>query len=825
MSLKFKILLSSIVMLVLMCVLGFVALSTNNSLIKNTNWVDHTHVVIREANDILAAAVDMETGMRGYLLAGEEQFLEPYNAGKVTFDKKITALQNTVSDNPPQVQLLKEIHQVILDWENNIVEPNIKLRRAIGDAKSMNDMGAEISKAKGKVYFDKFRGQMKQFIDVEAGLIIKRQKAADEANAKLKDAQELISNTAHWVEHTQDAINKAKAIVEAAINMETGARGFFLAGKHEFLEPYNMGSEQFIALTNELKVFVNDNPQQVGVVSSAAKVIQDWKTTVIAPMIDMRRKADQPVKEGETAVSMEDVAKEVAKEKGKVFFDTFRGHMNTFIKNEEILMVKRRAAAKDAEASQAALQKEIKETTRWVEHTRNVIEHANKIITSAINMETGVRGFLLAGRDEFLEPYNAGKEEFVSLVASLQETVSDNPPQVALLGEAKTTITDWKEKVILPQIELRRAIAASKTMDDIRDLTRKAEGKKYFDDFRKKIAAFSKVEADLMTTRKSDAETIADNSFYYIVFGALCTIVIGLTCSLLTTGSITNTIRRVIRALISSSDQFSASADQISISSQELASGAVEQTTQISEISDSLLEMKSLTDTNVSSANEATAASREARLAAENGQRAVGELSETMGKIKDSTDATAKIIQTINEISFQTNLLALNAAVEAARAGDAGKGFAVVAEEVRSLAQRSADAAKDTEALIQESQDSSAQGVEVGNQVQELFTVIFENIDQVTNLITNVSQASQEQAIGINQVSEATNSMNNVVQSVAASAEESAAASEELAAQANELTGSVGSLKNVVEGAPKAAKKSQQAIGYQAAPGIEHKQD
>jgi hypothetical protein len=171
-----------------------------------------------------------------------------------------------------------------------------------------------------------------------------------------------------------------------------------------------------------------------------------------------------------------------------------------------------------------------------------------------------------------------------------------------------------------------------------------------------------------------------------------------------------------------------------------------------------------------------------------------------MSEIKTSSDEIAKIIKTIDEIAFQTNILALNAAVEAARAGEAGMGFAVVADEVRSLAQRAAQAAKETAVKIESAVTKTSQGVLISEKVVKSLQEIVTKARQVDELAGEVATASREQSQGIEQVNTAVSQMDKVTQSNAANAEESASASEELSAQAEAMKEAVRELLRLVDG-------------------------
>jgi methyl-accepting chemotaxis protein len=186
-------------------------------------------------------------------------------------------------------------------------------------------------------------------------------------------------------------------------------------------------------------------------------------------------------------------------------------------------------------------------------------------------------------------------------------------------------------------------------------------------------------------------------------------------------------------------------------------------------------------------------------------------LSAAVDRIKQSADATAKIVKTIDEIAFQTNLLALNAAVEAARAGDAGKGFAVVAEEVRNLAMRSAEAAKNTAELIEGSVKNAVEGVTINQEVLANLEEINKQVNQVSEVMAEIAAASDQQSQGVEQINSAIGQMNQVTQQTAANSEESAAAAEELSGQSEEMVSLVGSYQLGQAGGGKRHKSGRMA--------------
>ena len=269
-----------------------------------------------------------------------------------------------------------------------------------------------------------------------------------------------------------------------------------------------------------------------------------------------------------------------------------------------------------------------------------------------------------------------------------------------------------------------------------------------------------------------------------VVWLGIAAVVLGAALAFIIARSITGPLRVIAESIAAGAEQTAAAAGQVSATSQSLAQGASEQAASLEETSASIEELSSMTKRNADGSKQAKDTATATRRSADTGAEQMQAMQNAMQTIKAASDDITKILKTIDEIAFQTNILALNAAVEAARAGEAGAGFAVVAEEVRALAQRSAQAAKETAAKIEHSVAQSQQGVQISADVAKSFADIQTRIQQLDKLVAEIATASQEQSQGIGQISTAITQMDQVTQSNAGNAEETAAAAEELSSQA-----------------------------------------
>ncbi len=443
--------------------------------------------------------------------------------------------------------------------------------------------------------------------------------------------------------------------------------------------------------------------------------------------------------------------------------------------------------------------KKMKDSADTVATLQKTISDFRKMGALLVDVETGLRGYLVSGDSKFLQDFDAGKDEFEGAFLFARKAVAEDTFLTDKLDKIYQLKNEWMDGPIASLLEARKKYTeGTLSRADFEALARDNKSKSFMDSIRAETDAVVQHEEELLVNQASLDAAIERSTFLLLSLGLGASVAIGAVFCLIVARNASKRIVEIADELSSGASAMTTSSSEVSESAQRLSSSTTTSASSLEETVASIEELTSMVGQNAHNSKLADAAAAQSRNAAETGENEIRQLLASIDDIATSSRKIEAIIGVIDDIAFQTNLLALNAAVEAARAGEQGKGFAVVADAVRTLAQRSSDAAKDSTSLIKECVDKSNYGQELAKRSGTVLQQIVQDAKKVSTLVSEISSASNEQAAGLQQISRAMNQLDQSVQTNASSASEMFASGQSLETHAYSIARLTLSLHEIV---------------------------
>jgi len=616
-----------------------------------------------------------------------------------------------------------------------------------------------------------------------------------------------LNSTSKMVTHTYEVIDNSNGLVTSMVDQETGLRGFAVGGQDDYLEPYIEGKEKFSKYLKTAKQLTSDNPTQQKRFDDVASDAANWQAYA-EKMIDLRK----DIRKGEE-------------------------------KNRKLHVLINSGIGKQ---QMDGLRNEIS--------SGQFKKSGENILAGMVNMETGLRGFMLNREEGYLEPYISGKNSVLSVLNTIEGTI--------LAINARSWINNYAEKAIA----LVRETSKFKDNQELYLEFSKKQGKQYMDGLRKKVSTITMEEQRLMGERQKAASDSSSLAVSVIIIGGLVVILFAILFGFIISKSITipvkiavnaakklsegdltfhidqdkiakneigvllealqtttNNLKQIVVNISQASTSLGDSSNQLNNVTSNTAEGIREQLQMTDQVAVAMNEMTATVQEVAQNAGTAAELTSKANMETDTGIQVITGTIAIITKLEDEIVNTATrltelskeadniggILDVIRGIADQTNLLALNAAIEAARAGEQGRGFSVVADEVRSLAQRTQESTAEIQNLIERLQRGTNEAVTTMEKSREFVTSsvneasksgaslnsISNVIVQINDMNTQIASASEEQSVTAEQINQNVVAVNEISQQSTKDAESTVQSSIELSKLADKLNGTVSRFK------------------------------
>lgn len=452
---------------------------------------------------------------------------------------------------------------------------------------------------------------------------------------------------------------------------------------------------------------------------------------------------------------------------------------------------------------------ELVEARTWVAHTHQVLESVNRVETEIVNAETGQRGFVLTGEEQYLAPYTATRQTVESDLKSLADLISDNPEQRPRVQQL-TALVSERLSIMDQTIELRR----NQGFDAALALVKTDRGRQLVDSIRSLLSAMSAEEQTLLAARNETATQTANNTFNVVIFGTLGSFVALSVIGLALIRSISAPVQQAVYSLASSTAEILAGTSQQAAGMEEQAAAVAETVSTVDEITQTAEQANERVKSVAEAARKAAEIGAAGRRAAQEIVAVIGDVrhgveatSESITRLAEQAQAIGEIITVVSELADQTNLLALNAAIEASRAGEHGRSFGVVAGEIKGLADQSKKATVQVRQIlgdIQKATTAAVTATEMGTksvgegirsvaEADSTIAQLSDTIAEVAQATTQITASAGQQAIGMAQIQQAMHGIN-------AATSQNLASTKQAEATAHDLNNLGARLKRLLDG-------------------------